>query len=126
MQEKQNLSLTELNVSRLGAIVKILKDTSHYHSSKFADSDIDLLLNLLRSWPIAMIFPVIDIIRMIVLHPDGAILLNKHFEAENDIIVEVIKKVTVSPTIPANLLTSIRAVTNLFRNSCYSIIIIHK
>ncbi|XP_052733763.1 uncharacterized protein LOC108347292 isoform X2 [Vigna angularis] len=82
-QEKQNLSLTELNVSRLGAIVKILKDTSHYHSSKFADSDIDLLLNLLRSWPIAMIFPVIDIIRMIVLHPDGAILLNKHFEAEN-------------------------------------------
>ncbi|XP_047149690.1 uncharacterized protein LOC124821792 [Vigna umbellata] len=56
---------------------------------------------------------------MIVLHPDGAILLNKHFEAENDIIVEVIKKVTVSPTIPANLLTSIRAVTNLFRNSCY-------
>ncbi|WVZ04183.1 hypothetical protein V8G54_024989 [Vigna mungo] len=92
-QEKQNLSLTELNVSRLGAIVKILKDTSHYHSSKFADSDIDLLLNLLRSWPVAMIFP--------------------------DIIVEVIKKVTVSPTISANLLTSIRAVTNLFRNSCY-------
>ncbi|BAT90899.1 hypothetical protein LR48_Vigan08g169600 [Vigna angularis] len=118
-QEKQNLSLTELNVSRLGAIVKILKDTSHYHSSKFADSDIDLLLNLLRSWPIAMIFPVIDMIRMIVLHPDGAILLNKHFEAENDIVVEVIKKVTVSPTVPANLLTSIRAVTNLFRNSCY-------
>jgi len=36
-----------------------------------------------------------------------------------DILVEVIKKVTVSPTIPANLLTSIRAVTNLFRNSCY-------
>ncbi|ESW03856.1 hypothetical protein PHAVU_011G047700 [Phaseolus vulgaris] len=118
-QEKQNLSLTELNVSRLGAIVKILKDTSHYHSSKFADSDIDLLLNLVRSWPISMIFPVIDIIRIIVLHPDGSILLHKHFEAENDILVEVIKKVTVNPTIPANLLTSIRAVTNLFRNSCF-------
>ncbi|XP_020216388.1 phospholipase A-2-activating protein [Cajanus cajan] len=119
-QEKQNLSLTELNVSRLGAIVKILKDTSHYHSSKFADSDIALLINLLQSWPNAMIFPVIDIVRMLVLHPDGAILLQKHFEAENDILMEVIKKVTVNPTIPANLLTSIRAVTNLFRNSCYS------
>ena len=54
MQEKQNLSLTELNVSRLDAIVKILKDTSHYHYGKFADSDVTLLLNLLRSWPIAM------------------------------------------------------------------------
>ncbi|KAL2328929.1 hypothetical protein Fmac_022356 [Flemingia macrophylla] len=118
-QEKQKLSLTELNVSRLGAIIKILKDTSHYHSSKFANSDIALLLNLLRSWPKGMIFPVIDIVRMLVLHPDGAILLHKHFEAENDILIEVIKNVTVSPTIPSNLLTSIRAVTNLFRNSCY-------
>ncbi|KAJ1410416.1 WD40/YVTN repeat-like-containing domain superfamily [Sesbania bispinosa] len=118
-QEKQNLSLSELDVSNLGAIVKTLKDTSHYHSSKFADSDIALLLNLLRSWPIAMIFPVIDIVRMLVLHPDGAIVLRKHFEAENDILMEVIKKVTINPTIPANLLTSIRAVTNLFKNSCF-------
>lgn len=37
----------------------------------------------------------------------------------SDILMEVIKKVTVNPTIPANLLTSIRAVTNLFRNLCY-------
>lgn len=33
--------------------------------------------------------------------------------------MEMIKKVTVNPTIPANLLTSIRAVTNLFKNSYY-------
>ncbi|KAL1324118.1 phospholipase A-2-activating protein [Arachis ipaensis] len=118
-QEKQNLSLTELDVSRLGAIVKILKDTSHYHSSKFADADISLLLNLLRSWPISMIFPVIDLVRMIVLHPDGATMLHKHFQAENDILMEVIKKVTSNSSIPANLLTSIRTVTNLFKNSCY-------
>ncbi|XP_057750616.1 uncharacterized protein LOC130969060 [Arachis stenosperma] len=118
-QEKQNLSLTELDVSRLGAIVKILKDTSHYHSSKFADADISLLLNLLRSWPISMIFPVIDLVRMIVLHPDGANMLHKHFQAENDILMEVIKKVTSNSSIPANLLTSIRTVTNLFKNSCY-------
>ncbi|MED6204151.1 hypothetical protein PIB30_006212 [Stylosanthes scabra] len=118
-QEKQNLSLTELDVSRLGAIVKILKDTSHYHSSKFADADISLLLNLLRSWPISMIFPVIDLVRMIVLHPDGATMLHKRFQAENDILMEVIKKVTSNSAIPANLLTSIRTVTNLFKNSCY-------
>lgn len=36
-----------------------------------------------------------------------------------DILMEVVKKVTVNPTIPANLLTSVRAVTNLFKNSCY-------
>ncbi|KAE8702211.1 4-hydroxy-3-methylbut-2-enyl diphosphate reductase [Hibiscus syriacus] len=55
-------------------------DTSHYHSSTFADVDIALLLKLLKSWPLAMIFPVIDILRMIVLHPDGAAVLLRHVE----------------------------------------------
>ena len=32
---------------------------------------------------------------------------------------EIIKKVTTNPAIPANLFTSIRAVTNLFKNSCF-------
>uniref|UniRef100_A0A2N9ECM6 PUL domain-containing protein n=1 Tax=Fagus sylvatica TaxID=28930 RepID=A0A2N9ECM6_FAGSY len=117
--EKKDLSLTELELSRVGAIVKVLKDTSHYHSSKLADVDIALLLKLLNSWPLAMIFPVIDILRMTVLHPDGATVLLKHVEAENDALMEIIKKVTTNPAIPANLLTSIRAVTNLFKNSCY-------
>lgn len=57
MQDKKNLALDEVDVSRLAAIAKILKDTSHYHSSKFSDVDIALLLKLLNSWPIAMIFP---------------------------------------------------------------------
>uniref|UniRef100_A0A7N2MZL3 Phospholipase A-2-activating protein n=1 Tax=Quercus lobata TaxID=97700 RepID=A0A7N2MZL3_QUELO len=117
--ENKNLSLTELEFSRLGAIIKVLKDTSHYHSSKLADVDIALLLKLLNSWPLTMIFPVIDILRMTVLHPDGATVLLKHVEAENGVLSEIIKKVTTNPAIPANLLTSIRAVTNLFKNSCF-------
>lgn len=115
---KKSLALTELEISRLAAITKILKDTSHYHSSKFLDVDIALLLQLLNSWPVEMIFPVIDIVRMIVLHPDGSALLLKHVTEANDTLLELLQKVTTSP-LPANLLTSIRAVTNLFRNSCY-------
>jgi len=57
LKDKKNLSLSELEISRLSAVVKILKDTSHYHTSKFADADIALLLKLLKSWPLAMIFP---------------------------------------------------------------------
>ncbi|KAI8532941.1 hypothetical protein RHMOL_Rhmol11G0257200 [Rhododendron molle] len=79
-KEQKGLSLTELEVSRLGAIINILKDTSHYHSSIFSDIDIALLLKLVKSWPIAMIFPVIDLLRMIILHPDGATRLLKHVD----------------------------------------------
>ncbi|KAK3023019.1 hypothetical protein RJ639_045013 [Escallonia herrerae] len=117
-QEKSNLSLTEVDISRLVAIAKILKDTSHYHSSKFSDVDIALLVKLLTLWPLEMIFPVIDLLRMIVLHPDGATILLNHVYERNDILMELIQKATASP-LPANILTSIRAVTNLFRNLSY-------
>ncbi|TYJ40576.1 hypothetical protein E1A91_A04G150000v1 [Gossypium mustelinum] len=116
--EKKDLSLTEPEISRLGAIVKILKDTSHYHTSRFADVDIALLLKLLKSWPVAVIFPVIDMLRMTVLHPDGATVLFRHVEV-NDAVMEMIMKATTDPALPANLLTSIRAVTNFFKNSSY-------
>ncbi|GAY51924.1 hypothetical protein CUMW_138030 [Citrus unshiu] len=117
--EKKNLSMSELETSRVAAVVKILKDTSHYHCSSFADADISLLLKLLKAWPPAMIFPVIDILRMTILHPDGASLLLKHVENQNDVLMEMIEKVSSNPTLPANLLTGIRAVTNLFKNSSW-------
>jgi phospholipase A-2-activating protein len=116
--EKKNLSITELEITRLGAIARILKDTSHYHTSTFSDVDITLVLKLIKAWPLEMIFPGIDILRMIVLHPDGAATLLKHLSDGNDVMIELIKKISKSP-VPANLLTSIRAVTNLFKNSSY-------
>ncbi|KAI3755551.1 hypothetical protein L1987_55354 [Smallanthus sonchifolius] len=115
--DQQSLSLSETETTRLGAIAKILKDTSHYHSSRFSDDDISLLLKLLKSWPVSMMFPVIDVLRMVILHPDGSTLL-KRANDENDTFMELIKKVTSSP-LPPNVLTSIRAVVNLFKNSGY-------
>ncbi|XP_031099540.1 phospholipase A-2-activating protein-like [Ipomoea triloba] len=56
---------------------------------------------------------------MIILHPDGANILLKHVNHDNDTLIELMKKVTVNPPLPANLLTSIRAVTNLFKNSLF-------
>ncbi|GAB2267294.1 hypothetical protein Dimus_002279 [Dionaea muscipula] len=114
--DQNQLSLAELEIARLGAVVKILKDTSHYHSSSFADADIDLLLKLVSIWSPSMVFPVIDILRMLVLHPDGADKFLKHVDG-NDTLLAIIKKVTASPAIPANTLTSLRLMTNLFKDS---------
>ncbi|KAG1348148.1 phospholipase A-2-activating protein-like [Cocos nucifera] len=119
-KEQKSLSLTELELSRLAAIVKILKDASHYHCNKFADADIVLLLKILKSWPLSMIFPVIDIVRMIILHPDGATLLHKHIENGNDTLLETFKRATAAPAQAANILTMIRAITNLFKHSYFS------
>ncbi|XP_075492671.1 uncharacterized protein LOC142530750 [Primulina tabacum] len=114
-----HLKLNEGDLQRLNAIVKILKDTSHYHSSRFADVDIALLLKLLKTWPLDILFPAIDVVRMIVLHPDGATKIIQQSQDGNDVIVELIKKVTSSP-LPSTLLTGLRAVTNLFKNSYHN------
>ncbi|KAL0365481.1 UNVERIFIED_CONTAM: Phospholipase A-2-activating protein [Sesamum angustifolium] len=117
--EKKCSSLNEGDMSRLSAIVKILKDTSHYHSSRFSDVDIALMMKLLKTWPVPLLFPVIDVMRMIVTHPDGVAKLLQYVKNEDDIVSELIKKVTASSPLPANLLTSIRVVTNLFKNSFF-------
>lgn len=57
MKVHTDKSLTEVEISRVGAMVKILKDTSHYHATSFADMDISLLLKVLQAWPPAMMFP---------------------------------------------------------------------
>ena len=57
LKDQKKLALTDVETARLGAIVKILRETSYYHSSSFADVDIDLLLKLLSSWPLSMVFP---------------------------------------------------------------------
>jgi hypothetical protein len=44
-------------MSRLPAIVKVLKETSFYHTSKLADADMALLVKMLKSWPSKMMFP---------------------------------------------------------------------
>ncbi|OEL28588.1 Phospholipase A-2-activating protein [Dichanthelium oligosanthes] len=116
--EQKQLSLSETEMSRLPAIVKVLKETSFYHTSKLADADMVLLVKILKSWPPKMLFPVIDFLRMFVLHPDGAALLLKTIETGNDVLLETFHKAVAPPVQPANLLTILKAVTNLFDNSC--------
>nr|XP_043627737.1 phospholipase A-2-activating protein [Erigeron canadensis] len=115
--DQQSLSLSEAETSRLGAIAKILKDTSHYHTSKFSDADISVLLKLLKAWPASMMFPAIDLLRLVVLHPDGSAVL-KHANDRDDTFRELILNVT-SNSLASNLLTTIRLVVNLFKNSDY-------
>lgn len=57
LKDKKHLSLSEGDFVRLNANVKILKDTSHYHSSRFSDVDVALLLKLLKTWPVDVLFP---------------------------------------------------------------------
>lgn len=51
------MALTEAHMSRLASILNVLKDTSHYHSTKLSDDDVAVVLKLLKTWPLTMLFP---------------------------------------------------------------------
>lgn len=119
-QKRNNLSLTDNEFTRITAIISILKDSSHYHVSTFADVDIALLLKVLKSWPLEILFPVIDIVRMLTLHPDGSSLLLKHMQLDNEVIMEVFRKVTEMPALTANVLIFVRAISNFFRQTHFN------
>jgi phospholipase A-2-activating protein len=57
LQVNEALALSESELTRLHAIVATLKDTSHYHTSSFAEVDFNLVAKLLLSWPVSYIFP---------------------------------------------------------------------
>ncbi|KAM0033611.1 hypothetical protein Hdeb2414_s0016g00488111 [Helianthus debilis subsp. tardiflorus] len=54
------MSISFAETTRLGAIAKILKDSSCCHGSRFSGKDINLLLKFLKSWPfnLCLIRPV--------------------------------------------------------------------
>ncbi|TVU40915.1 hypothetical protein EJB05_14400 [Eragrostis curvula] len=116
--EQKQICLSETELSRLAAIVKVLKDTSFYHTSKLGNADMDLLLKMLKSWPPQMMFPVIDFLRMFVLHPDGAALILNTIESGNDVLMETFRKAVASPVLPPNVLTILKAMSNIFDKSC--------
>jgi phospholipase A-2-activating protein len=57
MQGQRLLSLNDAELTQLNAMVEILKDTSHFHTSAFADTDMNIFIKLLTSWPVQMLFP---------------------------------------------------------------------
>jgi hypothetical protein len=78
--------LTATDEDDLRALVAILQDVSHYHSSRFQSVAPELIEQLVspagavrkaKGWPAAGIFPAIDIARLMLCHPNGAERLAK-------------------------------------------------
>ncbi|KAJ7285528.1 hypothetical protein O6H91_Y327400 [Diphasiastrum complanatum] len=117
VEEPTTAVLKENDVARLKAIILVLKDTSHYHASSFADADFNLLTAILCSWPIQCLFPVLDLLRMMLLHPQAARWYSQEAEKGRDVLIDAIRKATAAPIVAANQLTSARVVVNCFRHS---------
>jgi len=60
------------DLTTISSLVGILENTSRYHSSVVGKEGVETLGNALDTYSQDTIFPVLDIIRMLLVHPDGA------------------------------------------------------
>ena len=59
-------------ISSLEALTKTLGETSYYHSSRLSVSQLQALLTPLLQWDAAQCFPLLDVLRVVAIHPNGA------------------------------------------------------
>lgn len=96
------------------AIVETLQATSRYHASSFAAADF-ALVGKLCSWPAPQLFPALDLLRMLLLHPDAA----RHYAGPGQTALWAALQAAAAggPPLPANLVTATRTAVNTFRHS---------
>ncbi|CAI7880624.1 unnamed protein product [Closterium sp. NIES-54] len=106
--------LSEEQLEQLNGLVSVLKDTSHYHSSSFAPNHYALLSSLLSTWPAANLFPVLDLLRMMLLHPSGAAWFAVNASGPDGMLIACMRRAAAEPPTPANHLTGVRVAVNAF------------
>ncbi|GMF30790.1 unnamed protein product [Phytophthora fragariaefolia] len=112
-------ALTDSQLIALDQIVHTVQDTAFYHSSKFAALEIAALKSTLDKWPAKFAFPPLDLLRLVLVHPQGPSALG---EAGLDTLVTQVLGVGMQagPTegenaIPvAARMLSLRVLANMF------------
>jgi hypothetical protein len=58
-------------VQLVQGLVKVLSDEGHYSTSNFEDGQLEILAQMLETWPVDTAFPVLDLLRLALVHPIG-------------------------------------------------------
>ncbi|KAJ0397384.1 hypothetical protein P43SY_008215 [Pythium insidiosum] len=64
----------QLNASELEALertAKTVQDTAFYHSSSFSATETGVLRAAIARWPATHVFPLLDLLRLVLVHPQG-------------------------------------------------------
>jgi hypothetical protein len=91
-ENNASCSLTSEQVSLFKGLIGILSDEKRYSSSNFEDGQLELLRQMLETWPVELLFPVLDLFRLAVCHPIG-----RAFFLNSPIIPKIIENAKEAP-----------------------------
>jgi phospholipase A-2-activating protein len=112
----EHTSLSGSDKRALTEILNMLRDTSKYHASKLGVEHYQLLIKL-TSWPHQYLFPVLDLLRLLFLHPHAAEVLAspRHIPGRHINIPQFfISLLNAQPLNSTNVLLVLRCITNIF------------
>jgi PUL domain len=102
--------------------VGVLEQTTKYHSSTVPRAGVSLLVNKLLKWPSpSLLLPVVDTLRLLVLHSDGVDALLEVYPGGGDGFIagllELIQRSASPPELRGVILTLARVLFNSFRHA---------
>eukprot|EP01083_Nonionella_stella_P020782 57667_1 len=106
--KEEQFVLIESELEVLDSIVTTLRDSGSYHTSKFSNDEY-LLVDKLLSWPKPKLPPVLNLVRVMILHPDAAIRYSS-----TDLIQRMITLIADGDEYTNNTLACLRTILNMF------------
>ncbi|EEY64581.1 phospholipase A-2-activating protein, putative [Phytophthora infestans T30-4] len=70
-------ALIDSQLIALDQIAHTVQDTAFFHSSTFAAAEITTLRSVLDKWPAKYAFPTLDLLRLVLVHPQGPAALGE-------------------------------------------------
>jgi phospholipase A-2-activating protein len=118
--DKPQLAMTPVEEGQLSGLLTLIKNTDNYHLTKITDVHFELLQKKLLLWPTEYLFPVIDVVRMMIMHPSTQALFGTYETGTHSksvlgasFFTNIIR--CVKPTSPDSLLiTTLRCMCNLY------------
>jgi hypothetical protein len=109
--------LTSAEIDSYNALVATLEATTRYHASVVSRPAVKLLLGKLSKWPVDALLPVVDTLRILVVHPDGAEAI-KEIAGNSFVTAQLdrIRSLASSAETRAVILLTARTLFNSFRN----------
>jgi thioredoxin 1 len=77
-QGNGSMSLSSDDMNHVEHLVETLSKSNMWHASTIHAPEIQQIQTMLLKWPFDYCLPVIDIARVVVLHPDGLVAMDQH------------------------------------------------
>ncbi|GLD96122.1 hypothetical protein PINS_up004799 [Pythium insidiosum] len=115
-QVADDVRLNESELDALERTAKTVQETAFYHSSSFSATETGVLRAAVARWPATHVFPLLDLLRLVVVHPQGPTALGASSTLEGLVTRCLSLAADASTTdVPmATRMLALRVVANMF------------